>query len=125
MPYLEVKTPRRAARLRLEGSFVVVGRAEAIPIFHDDPSLSREHAALVVKDGVVRVRDLGSKNRVFLNGTPLERYAEVPLRAGDTLKMGATTFTLREGDGKSVEKSDKKDAEKTAAAIREFLGLEA
>jgi pSer/pThr/pTyr-binding forkhead associated (FHA) protein len=100
-PYFEVKTPRRAARLKLEGSFVVVGRSEPIPIFHDDPSLSREHAALVVSGGVVRVKDLGSKNRVFVNGKAIEKYAEVPLEPGDTIKVGATTLTLRAGDGKA------------------------
>jgi pSer/pThr/pTyr-binding forkhead associated (FHA) protein len=114
LPYFEVKTPRRAVRLKLEGSFVVVGRGEPIPIFHDDPSLSRQHAAIVVSGGAVHVRDLGSKNGVQLNGKPLVRYSEVVLRPGDVLKMGATTLTLRDGEKPPVEKAVAKKAETPA-----------
>ena len=96
--YFEVKSPKRGAKLRLDASFFVIGRGERIPIFHDDPSISREHAAVVIKKSGVRVRDLGSKNGVLLNGEPLGRYAEVDLRPGDSLRVGATTLVLREGE---------------------------
>ncbi|HZU95610.1 MAG TPA: FHA domain-containing protein [Planctomycetota bacterium] len=101
--YFEVKSPKRGAKLRLDTSFFVIGRGERIPIFHDDPSLSREHAAVVIRKTGVRVRDLGSKNGVLINGAPIGRYAEVDLKPGDSLRVGATTLVLREGEPPKVE----------------------
>lgn len=86
--------PRRRARLRLQGSFFVVGRAEPFPVFHDDPTLSREHLAVVARPDGVRVRDLGSPNGVLLNGQRLARYAEVTLAPGDVLVAGRTELRL-------------------------------
>ncbi len=96
--WFEVKSPKRGAKLRLDASFFVIGRGERIPIFHDDPSISREHAAIVIKKSGVRVRDLGSKNGVLLNGSQIGRYSEVDVKPGDSLKVGATVLVLHEGE---------------------------
>jgi pSer/pThr/pTyr-binding forkhead associated (FHA) protein len=99
MSWFEVQSPKRAAKIRLDASFFVIGRGERIAVFHDDPSISREHAAVVVaKGGGVRVRDLGSRNGVLLNGKPIGRYAETDVAFGDKLTIGATTLVLREGE---------------------------
>lgn len=91
--------PRRRARLRLRGSFFVVGRLEPFPIFLDDPTISREHLAVVACEDGVRVRDLGSRNGVLVNGTRLDRYAEVRIAPGDVLRVGNTELRLlREGE---------------------------
>lgn len=89
-----IQGPRRSARLHLEGPFFVVGRAEPFPVFHDDPTLSREHAAVVDTPEGYRLKDLGSRNGVVLNGEKLERYAEVPLAAGDVFSAGDTQIAL-------------------------------
>lgn len=89
-----IEGPRRRARLRLRGSFFIVGRGEPFPVFHDDPMMSREHLAVVACPEGVRVRDLGSKNGVLLNGTRLSRYAEVPLAPGDVLLVGQTKLSM-------------------------------
>jgi pSer/pThr/pTyr-binding forkhead associated (FHA) protein len=96
--YFEVKSPKRGAKLRLDAPFFVIGRGERIPIFHDDPSISREHAAVVIRKTGVRIRDLGSRNGVLLNGEPMARYSEADLKPGDSLKVGGTTLVLREGE---------------------------
>ncbi|MGE0706581.1 MAG: FHA domain-containing protein [Planctomycetota bacterium] len=86
-----IKGPRRSARLHLDGPFFVIGRAEPFPVFHDDPTLSREHAAVVETPEGYKLKDLGSRNGVLLNGERLERYAEVPLGPGDVFRAGDTT----------------------------------
>jgi predicted component of type VI protein secretion system len=98
LTYFDVKSPKRGAKLRLDASFFVIGRGERIPIFHDDPSISREHAAIVIRKEGVRVRDLGSKNGVLVNGAPIGRYAEVTLKAGDLVRVGGTTLLLCDGE---------------------------
>jgi pSer/pThr/pTyr-binding forkhead associated (FHA) protein len=114
MPYFDVKSPRRGAKIRLDAPFFVIGRGERIPIFQDDPSISREHAAIVIRASGVRVRDLGSKNGVLLNGKPIGKYAEVDVKPGDSLHVGATTLILREGEPPARVKVP--DHEQTVAA---------
>lgn len=94
-----VAGPRRRAVVRVDGSFLVVGRTEALAVFRDDPKISREHAALAVRLGpggrsVVRLRDLGSRNGVVLGGRRLGRYEEVDLPPGVLVQVGDTELRL-------------------------------
>src|SRR5512143_1488818 len=70
----------------------VVGRAVTsdIPIF--DPTISRRHAELRAgKDGV-QVRDLGSSNGTFINGT---RVTEGMIEPNDSVTFGKVVFQLK------------------------------
>ena len=49
----------------------VVGRSEECDLQIEDASLSRKHALLLVSEGTVIVRDLGSKNGTFVDNEPL------------------------------------------------------
>lgn len=111
-----VEGPRRRARLVLRGSFFVVGRLEPFAVFQDDPMISRDHAVIVAVEGGVRVRDLGSRNGVLLNGERLERYGEVDLPPGAVLHVGQTAIRLlREGERPEGERPEGQQAE---AALR-------
>jgi adenylate cyclase len=73
------------------GATAVVGRAPTsdIPVF--DPTISRRHAELVADDKGVQVRDLGSSNGTFLNGSRIENGT---VTAGDTVTFGKVAFKL-------------------------------
>ena len=73
------------------GRTVVVGRAVTsdIPIY--DPTVSRRHAELTATDQGVRVRDLGSSNGTFVNGT---RVDDTVVTAGDVVTFGKVAFSL-------------------------------
>jgi predicted component of type VI protein secretion system len=64
---------------------MVVGRDPNCEISHDDPLLSRRHAEFLAGGDQVRVRDLGSRNGIFVNGT---KAAERALRPGDVVQIG-------------------------------------
>jgi adenylate cyclase len=70
----------------------VVGRAPTsdIPVF--DPTISRRHAELVTNDKGVEVRDLGSSNGTFHNGSRVENCN---LTVGDTITFGKVVFRLQ------------------------------
>jgi hypothetical protein len=68
-----------------------VGRSRESDIFLVDPSVSRAHAILEVRDGSVVVRDSGSTNGTFVNG---ERVQLRTLRAGDRVAFGKTEMTV-------------------------------
>lgn len=59
-----------------------VGRASNCAISLDDKSVSRQHALMTVRNGRVTLKDLGSSNHTYLNGTQVGRQeVEVPLGA--------------------------------------------
>jgi len=75
------------------GVTLVVGRAvnSDIPIY--DPTISRQHAQLSAEDGGVRVKDLGSSNGTFLNGS---RVSDTLAAPNDVLTFGKVAFYVRE-----------------------------
>lgn len=72
----------------------VLGRSRAADLFVDSPELSRRHVRLTKDGNEYTLRDLASRNGVFLNGV---RIHSAVLRGGDTLQMGNLTFLYLEG----------------------------
>ena len=80
-------------RYELEpGRSYIVGRAVTsdIPIY--DPTISRRHAELTPLPTGVRVRDLGSSNGTFINGTSIETGQ---LAEDDSVTFGKVACQLR------------------------------
>ena len=71
---------------------MIVGRAPTsdIPVF--DPTISRRHAELLANDHALQVKDLGSSNGTFLNGTRVE---STTVNVGDTITFGKVAFKLQ------------------------------
>lgn len=71
----------------------IVGRAVTsdLPIY--DPTVSRRHAELVLGDGGLSVKDLGSSNGTFVNGV---KISETIATAGDVVTFGKVAFNLSE-----------------------------
>jgi adenylate cyclase len=74
-----------------EGATQIVGRAPASDIPVIDPTISRRHAEVELGETGVVIRDLGSSNGTFLNGTRVERAV---LKAGDVVTFGKVAFRL-------------------------------
>ena len=70
----------------------LVGRDETNAIVLKDPSVSRHHGVIVVKDGTVSVRDLDSKNHTFADGRKVDE--EQDLRHGSVVIFGLVAFEL-------------------------------
>lgn len=81
---LLVNDGTRERELQLVGR-VVVGRDPHCDISHDHSLLSRRHAEFTVAGEKVTVRDLGSRNGLFVNGV---RTAERVLNPGDVVQIG-------------------------------------
>ena len=75
------------------GATLIVGRAvnSDVPIY--DPTISRQHAQISVQDGGVLVKDLGSSNGTFLNGS---RITEAVAQPNDVVMFGKVSFYVRE-----------------------------
>ncbi len=77
-----------------------IGRLDDLEIVLDVPSISRRHAEVALTDQGWVVRDLGSTNGTFLNGTRIGR-ADQKLSQGDVLVCGDLKFAveIRENNG--------------------------
>lgn len=75
-----------------DGASHVVGRAPTSDVPVIDPTISRRHAELDTSDGAAVVRDLGSSNGTFVNGSRVE---SAKLADGDTITFGKVSFRLQ------------------------------
>ncbi|GMU65593.1 MAG: hypothetical protein AMXMBFR36_18670 [Acidobacteriota bacterium] len=71
----------------------IIGRSRASTVHIPETTVSRQHAKVIVGDGMVRVADLGSSNGTFVNGDKIE--GEKKLTDGDRLLIGDAELTIR------------------------------
>jgi adenylate cyclase len=76
-----------------EGVTLVVGRAPTSDVPIIDPTISRRHAEVEFHDGTITVRDLGSSNGTFVNGSRIDAS---PVSAGDTITFGKVGFRVQQ-----------------------------
>lgn len=72
---------------------ISLGRSRSCTVPLKDPSVSRSHALLMIRDGEVSLRDLNSSNGTFVNGARLA--AELTVQDGDRILFGETEAILR------------------------------
>lgn len=71
--------------------FFVVGRSSESDLVLADDAVSRKHARFFVERQRMWVRDLGSRNGVVVNGSPVRKHC---LRAGDKIAIGASLMSV-------------------------------
>lgn len=77
--------PNKGARFLLEPGLTHIGRATSNEIFLDDVTVSRKHAE-ISKDGTKYViKDQGSLNGTYLNGSIISEHT---LKDGDEIQIG-------------------------------------
>lgn len=100
-PYLLVLSGSGIGRaLKLEKRSYVLGRGQDVDFRLDDEGISRKHAKVVLlPQGVVMLKDLGSTNGTFVNDRRIDAH---PLNEGDRVQLGASA-TLKFGFEADVE----------------------
>ena len=95
-----------------EGSVeALVGTSQACNLLVDDPEVSRRHIRLELQDGNLRLRDAGSTNGTWVNGT---RTLEALLTGGESIRIGKTIL--------SVERSSRDVVVSEATSFGSFVG---
>lgn len=90
---VEVREPGRAARrMPIGASPVHIGRAPECELVLRDTRVSRKHARLAARNGVLVLTDLGSTNGTRVNG---HRVTEVALGGGDRIELGESTLVVQ------------------------------
>jgi pSer/pThr/pTyr-binding forkhead associated (FHA) protein len=84
-----------------------IGRGTEADITIKDIWASRVHCHIRCENGLLMVKDLGSRNGTRVNGVPID---ESPLRHGDELTVGISTFLVLlahvTGGGSSIKIGD-------------------
>ncbi len=93
----------RQTRCVLQSLPAVLGRNEHAEVMLTDPWVSHEHCKLLQHEGQVIVRDLDSKNGVFMHGV---RVLEAEVHSGDCLALGRTEITIRYREPAAAAESD-------------------
>jgi pSer/pThr/pTyr-binding forkhead associated (FHA) protein len=82
-------------RFSLRDGATSIGRSSASDIvLKSDDYASGRHAQLTRHGGLLYVEDAGSTNGTFVNGR--KAVGATPLRHGDTVRIGSTTFRYEE-----------------------------
>jgi hypothetical protein len=101
-PYASA-APTAATLVGAAGQFAIrsgleirVGRdPAACPITLSEPRVSGVHAVLMFNGGQLRVRDEGSNNGTYVNGTRLAPSTWTPVPNGTSLRFGPVDFTVK------------------------------
>ena len=91
-------------RLPLRSGETVLGREGDGVVPLPSPSVSRQHAALIIEGTAARLRDLGSKNGTFVDEMRVER--PIALRDGARLRFGTLDVIYRSADADLVDRND-------------------
>ncbi len=85
---------------RLREGTSVVGRDPDCEIILNSETVSRRHAEVDVSDGIVSVRDLGSRNGTYVDG---ERVSSGTIQIGHRIQFGTFPFELQDIAGDREE----------------------
>ena len=81
-----------AKDIELTGEPLSIGRSREADIPLLDDKVSRAHCGIRLSDGEFYLKDLKSRNGVFVNGQRVEDTAK--LKVGDRIQVGSTVFVL-------------------------------
>ena len=95
---------QQAAAIVLGARPIVVGAHGSCDLVLTDPQVSRRHAELSIVPEGVRVKDLGSTNGTWWQGS---KVGEVVVSAGSTIKFGETPVKISAGDAPSLPPSER------------------
>jgi hypothetical protein len=82
---LVMRGPNAGSTFRLDNDLTTAGRHPDSDIFLDDVTVSRRHAEFYRERGRFTVRDVGSLNGTYVNGSRIE---EAELNGGDEVQIG-------------------------------------
>jgi pSer/pThr/pTyr-binding forkhead associated (FHA) protein len=88
-----IKGPLEGKQFIIAGSSMVIGREKGLDLTIPDDAVSRRHAEIVLGPTKAEVKDLGSRNGIFVNSARVEVAS---IRPGDTLRVHNSVFVVEE-----------------------------
>ncbi len=79
----------------IDGNPYIVGRKTGVSLKLQFRTVSGNHASLWVEEGCLYLRDLGSTNGTYVNGTRVEKESTVPVSEEDLIHFAEAPFRVR------------------------------
>jgi ABC-type multidrug transport system ATPase subunit/pSer/pThr/pTyr-binding forkhead associated (FHA) protein len=98
--------PGPAEVISFEGREILLGRSDKANPKLDHPTVSWEHARIILDNGRYSITDLNSTNGTYVDGVRVKGRVEI--RAGQEIRLGTYALTLNE-QGQIEKRSDEKD----------------
>ena len=87
-----VEGPLAGRSYEITATGLCIGREPTNEIVVTDAGVSRQHARVILHNGMIWVQDVGSRNGVFVNGNRVPDHKQV--KPGDKITVGANIFAL-------------------------------
>jgi transcriptional regulator with GAF, ATPase, and Fis domain len=124
-----VQGPGKGSYFEIEHE-ATIGRSRSCTIQVDDKNVSRTHAKFENRDGVMYMRDAGSRNGLLVNG---QTCTEKKLESGDRLQLGSTVFVYEpdfeifpgEDSGGVILVAGESEEGRTSGEVTAMLDVEA
>tara|TARA_Y100001968_G_scaffold277427_1_gene272271 strand:- start:92 stop:475 length:384 start_codon:yes stop_codon:yes gene_type:complete len=96
MPHklVQARGPGTPNTIPLDDSEIVLGRSPEVDVQVPSPHLSRQHCAIWCVGPEYHIKDMESRNGLFLNGV---KISSAVLRDGDTIQLGDVVFIYHKG----------------------------
>lgn len=104
--------------IRIDTFPFLVGRQSDASLSIPSPTVSRKHAELTFCEGSLYLRDLGSTNGTFVNGTRIKQSC--PVNHGDLLQFGQIVFRVTQQSIESIHKTVHDNSYDRALALIQF-----
>jgi EAL domain-containing protein (putative c-di-GMP-specific phosphodiesterase class I) len=104
--------------IRIDVPRFIVGRKHDASLSIPSPTVSREHAELTVLEDGLLLRDLGSTNGTYVNGTRISQPCT--LHHGDLLQFGHLVFRVLQQAADSSQQTIQDDSCDRALALIQF-----
>src|SRR6266852_1852966 len=94
IPHPKVHVPMAETQLsnNSQANVVTVGRQAGVSLLLEHSSVSRLHAEIIASNGEYLLRDTGSSNGTFVNGSPVARNTDYRLCHHDLVRFGDVQF---------------------------------
>ena len=111
-----VKGKTSVKEIPLGGGKMIIGRKRDCNLCIPSSMVSRLHCELSCEGSSLRIKDLGSSNGTFVNGSKVK---EKELKPGDTLGIGPVTFLVRIDGAPASPDRRAKASKAPVAAVQE------
>ena len=91
---LLIKVSGQQKQLFCFSNSIIIGRDEKCDLVLPDPSISRQHARIHVKDEALFTEDLGSQNGIVVDGTKGKQGQQQRIKSKSEIQLGKFSLVL-------------------------------
>src|SRR5882724_7732911 len=102
-------------RLCVKRTVAILGRSTRCDFVVDDPSISRKHAEIRIREDHLLLKDLHSRNGTFVDGQPIHA---TEVSQGQVVRFGKVSFTVQADDDGEPCSDDETDGPANGMGVK-------